>query len=501
MNVINAPPPHQIILNQYQQEALDAAITGRNLFITGPAGSGKSTLIASIVRTLQAQPYNRNVAVTALTGCAAILIGIPGTKTLHSWAGVGLGTDDIPILLAKIKKHGRVYIWRSTNTLIIDEVSMMSIDLLTKLDAIGRTVRHANDRPFGGMQVIMCGDFYQLPPITQDETRKFIFESPIWHEFNLKTILLRKIERQSDDIEFQKILNDIRVGYTDVHINKILQSRMNLDWKSLAIRPTLLFSLSRDVNEINRKNIEALKRPLRTFKSSTIYYSAPVPHIYPTYYTINQQAKQGGIEIDENNYAECKHIVNRPGFDRIGEIELKRIVAKLDKDCNYSTELNICEGAQVMLITNLIAGELVNGSRGVVIGFANISGYPIIEFINNRRVTIGPHDWFSTENAFISRRQIPLVVAYAVTIHKCQGATIDRALVDIGNSIFEYGQAYVALSRVKNLNSLYIHNYNPKKIKANQKVYDFYYDYEYPYATPAWNRRKTATIAMATGLW
>jgi ATP-dependent DNA helicase PIF1 len=136
-------------------------------------------------------------------------------------------------------------------------------------------------------------------------------------------------------------------------------------------------------------------------------------------------------------------------------------------------------------------------------------GYPIVEFVNGRRLTIYPYEWYRPASSAdltadnrpefrIGRKQLPLVVAYAMTIHKCQGATVDRALVDIGSSIFEYGQAYVALSRVKNLESLYVHDYNPYKIRANKLVVDYYYDLMYPLATPAWNRRKYAVWQFTT---
>lgn len=475
-------------LNYYQQKALDLVKKGHNVFITGPAGSGKSTLISHITHELR-NIHRKNVAVTALTGCASLLLGT-GTKTLHSWAGIGLGNDDVPTLIHRIRKTGKTVNWIYTNTLIIDEISMMTCELFEKLDQIARILRsqlggsQLGTLPFGGLQLILCGDFFQLPPVSSD---KYLFESDLWNNISLQTVYLHTIERQSDDKEFQYVLNNIRYGFTDDHINKILQSRMNLDWKSLLIRPTLLYPKNADVQEINHRNILSLQKPLRTFMPITVYRNIITD--FPT--SVNNTT-----EIDINHYDQFKHIFNRPGFNRVQKKELENICLKLDKDANYSTELALCEGAQVMLIVNLsIHHGLVNGSRGVITHF-NDMGYPVVEFINGRRILIEPHVWFSSENPHFGRKQIPLIVAYAITIHKCQGTTLDRALVDIGDSIFEHGQAYVALSRVKNLNSLYIHKYNPYKIKTNKKVIDYYYDIQFPLATPAWNRRKFAITSL-----
>lgn len=429
-------------LNSEQAAAFAAVQTGKNLFLTGPAGSGKSFLIRRIVEWCDAT--KRTIAVTALTGCAALLLGNKA-KTLHSWAGIGLGRGTADALAATINKNPHAKRrWKRTETLIVDEVSMMTPELFEKLDAIGKRVRNST-KPWGGIQLILCGDYFQLPPVVKGisgETAgpgRFAFESPVWAASALTPVVLNKIERQTDET-FQKLLNECRIGMPSAETITLLKSRQGLDWKSRTIKPTLLFSRNADVDTINEKNIAALKKTLYTFDATT-------------------------------------SIVRNPEYPDIpipmGE-DLERIVAKLDNDANYAPHLELCVGAQVMLLFNKDAeAGLVNGSRGVIIEFST-DGFPVVQFLHGEPTKISLHDYESNECPHVTRQQLPLRVAYALTIHKSQGATLDCALVDIGNSTFEYGQAYVALSRVRDLESLYIHNLVPSKIKAHPAVVEFY---------------------------
>jgi ATP-dependent DNA helicase PIF1 len=429
-------------LNSEQAAAFAAVQTGQNLFLTGPAGSGKSFLIRQIVEWCASM--KKTLSVTALTGCAALLLGNKA-KTLHSWAGIGLGRGNADALVTAINKspHAKRR-WKRTEMLIVDEISMMTPELFEKLDAIGKRIRN-NVKPWGGIQIILCGDFFQLPPVVKGisgETAgpgRFAFESPLWAASALTPIVLTKIERQTD-ASFQKLLNECRIGAPSESTIVLLKSRQGLDWKSRDIKPTLLFSRNADVDTINTKNIAALKKALYTFDAIT-------------------------------------SIVRNPDYPDIpmptGE-ELERIVAKLDNDANYAPHLELCVGAQVMLLFNKdMEAGLVNGSRGVIIDFSP-DGLPIVQFLRGEPTKISLHDYESNECPHVTRQQLPLRVAYAVTIHKSQGATLDCALVDIGASTFEYGQAYVALSRVRDLESLYIHNLVPSKIKAHPAVVDFY---------------------------
>lgn len=432
-------------LNPDQQAAFEAVQRGDNIFLTGPAGAGKTYLIRHIVEWAQSE--KRKISVAALTGCAALLLGFRA-KTLHSWAGIGLGRESVETLVASIKKVASVkQRWKSTKILIIDEISMLTTELFEKLDAIGRAIRQ-NNAPWGGIQLILCGDYFQLPPVVKGlsgesvTVGRFAFESPKWTEAKLVPVLLKRIERQTDS-EFQTILNECRVGAPSARSIEILKTRQGLDWKSLQIRPTLLFSKNTDVDAINEKNLTALGKPLYTYSVTTLIVApnaeADVVDPYPT--------------LDE----------------------IERCVTRLDNDASYMPTLTLCVGAQVMLVTNLdVEGGLVNGSRGVVVDIRAADNVPIVQFRRGSPIPVEPKHWVSNENSRVVRSQVPLRVAYAITIHKSQGSTLDCALVDIGSSTFEYGQAYVALSRVRNLESLYIWNLVPSRIRAHPTVVAFY---------------------------
>lgn len=432
-----------VLLNSDQAAALAAVQRGENIFLTGPAGSGKSTLVRAIVEW--AGQVGKLCHVTALTACAALLLGCRA-KTLHSWAGIGLGRASVDALVADITKSPYAKKrWMRTDMLIIDEVSMMTPELFEKLDAVARRVRRSG-RPWGAIQIILCGDFFQLPPVTKGgevlgaATAKFAFDSPAWVTSQLRPVLLERIERQTDAV-FQKLLNEARVGALSAESIAIIKSRQGLDWKSNMIRPTLLFSRNADVDSINEANLAALKKPLRIFEAVTD--------------------------------------TTRPEDDPAAEVPtgdlLERLVKRLDNDAPYTARLELCEGCQVMLVTNMDQDAgLVNGSRGVIVGFRTADGVPVVQFQRGDPIAIEPHEWQSHDTPALKRRQIPLRVAYAVTIHKSQGATLDCALIDIGSSTFECGQAYVALSRVRNLESLYIWNFNVARVRADPRVVAFY---------------------------
>jgi ATP-dependent DNA helicase PIF1 len=432
-------------LNPDQQAAFEAVKRGDNIFLTGPAGAGKSYLIRHIVEWVTSE--KKKVAITALTGCAALLLGLRA-KTLHSWAGIGLGRESADTLIASIKKSTSVkQRWRGTHILIIDEVSMLTTELFEKLNLIGRAIRQKN-APWGGIQLILCGDYFQLPPVVKGisgesmSAGRFAFESPQWAEAKLVPVCLKQIERQTDT-QFQTILNECRIGRPSPETIAILETRKGLDWKSQLIRPTLLFSKNSDVDAINEKNLSALNKPLFTYTATTL------------------------IVAPSDSSVECDPY---PTPD-----EIERYVQRLDNDAPYMSTLTLCVGAQVMLLTNLdVESGLVNGSRGVIVDIRASDNVPIVQFRYGAPVPIEYKTWISNDNLRVTRNQIPLRVAYAITIHKIQGSTLDCALVDIGSSTFEFGQAYVALSRVRNLESLYIWNLVPSRIRAHPSVVKFY---------------------------
>lgn len=434
-------------LNPGQQKALEAIIEGRSVFLTGPGGTGKSFLIRHIVQELDKKFIKS--AVTALTGCAALLLG-DGAKTIHSWAGIGLGKETATKIASDIRKlpykNKVLRRWLNTRVLIIDEVSMMTPEILELLNDVAQIVRRDTSKPFGGIQLVLVGDFCQLPPVMKlsDDVKKqelmFLFESSIWHKLNLQVCPLTEIVRQDDPI-FQNILNEARQGKLSDKSIQILSSRKDADWSSLKIRPTLLFSRRAEVDMINNTNLCALKGKEYVIEAKTVFDA-----------TISK-----GITSDSP--------------------EVKRAEAKLDRDAPYKTTLQLRKGAQVMLIYNLNPeAGLVNGSRGVVEGFTDtIPPLPLVLFKGqDEPIKIEPQSWESDELEGVKRKQIPLILAYAITIHKTQGSTLDCALMDIGSTIFEVGQAYVALSRVKSLDSLFIYDLDSSAFKAHKKVVEFY---------------------------
>jgi ATP-dependent DNA helicase PIF1 len=429
-----------------QKSAFDAVISGDSIFITGPGGTGKSFLLQTIYENYKESSGGKKISVTAMTGCAALLLG-PWAKTLHSWAGIGLGRslveDVVKTILKDSRKKKR---WTQTDCLVIDEVSMLTPTLLEYLDSVGRQIRKKPEQPFGGIQVVLVGDFYQLPPVSHDSEKIFAFQSPLWPTLIKKTVVLTEILRQKDPI-FQQVLNECRIGCLTPESYSILEARKTMTWKRQEIKPTLLFTKNQDVSSINAHQLEKLPGEVHTFLAKTVC---------PRY--LDQDA-------------------------------VKNIVDKIDRDAPYETELYLKERCQVMLLQQQyeekeINGRtvkspvqgLVNGSRGVVVGF-DIDRNPRVKFMNGRCITIRPGKWsidseISEES--ISREQIPLRLAYALTIHKAQGASLDSALIDVGPSTFEYGQAYVALSRVRSLESLFIYEIAERAFRAHPLVKKFY---------------------------
>jgi ATP-dependent DNA helicase PIF1 len=428
-------------LNTEQREAFDAILEGKSIFITGPGGTGKSYLIQAIYNLIP-ERLGKHVSVTAMTGCAALLLG-RYAKTLHSWAGVGLGRGSPAELATAIRRSGwTLKRWLGTDILVIDEVSMLTSDFLEKLNEVAQIVRR-DKRPMGGLQVIFVGDFYQLPPVVKadEEGRReipFVFESPVWKESLGKIITLTQIVRQADPV-FQKVLNEARIGEVSESSLEILRSRQGIEWQKELIRPTLLFTRRAEVDIVNDKNLRALTTERKLFAADIVF--APLESLR-------------GVTKETP--------------------EIKRAIEKLDKDAPYLVELILAVGAQVMLLSNIDPQQgLVNGSRGVVMGFDSM-GTPLVQFRHGQPIPISATTWESEQIEGLSRKQIPLRLAYAITIHKAQGATLDSALIDIGSNTFEYGQAYVALSRVKSLDSLYIWDVEPSAFRAHPKVKQFY---------------------------
>jgi uracil-DNA glycosylase len=434
-----------------QLAVIDHLLGGESLFLTGGGGVGKSYLLSVIYtdypglkkRISSAKNPGSisklpRIQMCAMTGCAALLLGHKA-KTLHSWAGIGLGKGTVSELYIKIRRNQKsMRNWLCTDILIIDEVSMMTAELLDKLNELAKKVR-GNKKPFGGIQLVLVGDFYQLPPVNKsDGETKFAFESEAWKEIITTTIELTQIQRQKDEA-FQKVLKEARIGALTKESCQLLSKYQGRNWRDNKIRPTLLFPRRAEVDMINDSNLRALTGRRYTYKARLVY-DGKVPE----------------------------------GFDESNEA-FQKTVQMFDSEGAYSKELELMLNAQVMLIANTDPDSgLVNGSRGIVVGFCPSSELPVVEFLNGIKKIVGTHTWPIEDYEFVSRSQVPLRLAWAQTTHKAQGSTLDAALVDIGSGVFEYGQAYVALSRVRNLDALYVYDFDPTAFKAHPKVKEFY---------------------------
>jgi ATP-dependent DNA helicase PIF1 len=431
-----------------QQIAFDKYVSGENIFITGPGGSGKSMLIKKINE--HAFSRNKEIHVCALTGCASILLNCKA-KTLHSWSGVGLANGTIDHLVTKIKKNKFAKtMWKQTSILVVDEVSMLSKKIFEALNAIGKEIRH-NSRPFGGIQVIFSGDFYQLPPVGNDDepdTQKFCFESEQWNEIFSKQnqIQLVKIFRQTDDI-YASILNQIRIGIIKRKTNDILAKQVGRNYSNIEFEPTKLYPTKHRVEQINNMSMNKLKTEEKEFVLKYHY----------------------DLEMSKNERI-IRHGIN----DKEIQIELDFMANNLI--CDKTMKMKI--GAQVMFVINIKtdAGDILvcNGSQGIVVGYSDINGCPRVKYNNGIEMVMERNIWVSDKIPGIGISQVPLILAWALTIHKSQGATLDIAEIDVGSGIFECGQTYVALSRVKSLEGLFLTSFDVSKIKINKKVKMFY---------------------------
>jgi ATP-dependent DNA helicase PIF1 len=429
MNVIeklldNVNIKEEIPLNEEQETVLNMVKEKKNIFITGPGGTGKTFLIHRIVKEMES--VGKKVAVTSLTGLSALLIG-EKARTIHSWSGLGIANRSVMSYFEFVRKclPKKREAWRTTDILIIDEISMMSDEFFEKLDELGRLMRWRHNEPFGGIQILCFGDFLQLPPINS----KFVFESPKWNETLDCAVFLNTVYRQTDPV-FQNMLNEIRLGHVSDETDRLLKSRLNLDFSKEEIQPTKIFTRKAMVEEVNKSSLDKIEGETFTYKIIT----------------------KGKVNSEA----------------------IKNALEKMDQNAPYVPELSLKVGAQVMLIVNTdIEFGLVNGKLGIVVEcrFDSV----LVRFKGHNYPTlIKYHNWILEDYESVYRSQIPLILSYAITTHKAQGATLDSAYIDIGLSVFEYGQAYVALSRVKSLESLYLHSYNKRAIRAHPKVVEYY---------------------------
>jgi len=415
-----------------QSQALSILKTGANVFLTGEPGAGKTHLINEYVAYLRANDIN--VAVTASTGIAATHIG---GMTIHSWSGIGIKTKLEKSDLNKIKTSQ--YIVRritKSKVLIIEEISMLTGGTLSMVDTVCREIKQ-NSKPFGGIQVIFAGDFFQLPPVVRREYQEniqtsilaksssfFAFDSSSWKELNPIVCYLTEQHRQEDG-DFLELLSAIRENkFNKKHLSHIETRRLRLldpiHDKSLKNIPKL-FSHNADVDQINDEVLANIPGKQNTF------------------------------------------IISVQGPDQL--------VTVLKKGCLSPEILYLKIGASVMFTKNNPKEGFVNGTLGVVDGFDKISGNPIVKIRSGQKIEVGQMDWSIEENGKVkaSISQLPLRLAWAITVHKSQGMSLDEAIMDL-SQVFEYGQGYVALSRVRRLSGLYILGWNEQTFQVHPEI-------------------------------
>lgn len=419
-----------INMNEEQHQALNLVKQGKNVFLTGAAGTGKSFTLNILCNWFKDNKIS--YAITSTTGISALLVN---GVTLHSWAGVGLGNGHKDHLLNMVRKKPKaVRRWCSTKVLIIDEISMLSPDLFESLNYIGTKLR-SNNKPFGGLQLILTGDFAQLPPIDSE----YVFNSNIWNLVVDKVIYLKQNMRQADPV-FSNMLSELRMGIVSENSIKILNDRLNAPILNVdpEIKPTQLYS-GRDM--VDSINIQCLYNLIQNGNGLIVYKAH------------DEVRSKSGLS------------------NTISEEYMNR----LNKSTPSRFELEVCVDAQVMLLCNLdVKSGLCNGSRGVIVRFDN--NIPVVKFANGIQIPVSYYNWEHKidDETIVIRSQIPLILAWALTIHKSQGSTLDCVSVDIGSTIFTTGQAYVALSRVKSLEGLTLTDFDWKRIRVDPKVKQFY---------------------------
>lgn len=493
-----------IILTSEQDYILQQAINGTSLFYTGSAGTGKSILLKSIIKALRAK-YKENVSVTASTGLAACNIG---GITLHSFAGVGLAAEEVNHLFKKLKRNRKAYQrWLTTKVLIIDEISMVDGHLLNKLNELAKKVRKSR-LPFGGIQLIACGDFYQLPPVVKKtkpdgtdlndpQEAFFAFESEAWNEVIQRTYMLKEIFRQKGDQRFIYMLNEMRDGVVSDQSVAEFQ-RLNRPVKCPAgINPAELFATRLEVDRANNTRLNKLPGDAQVYNALDSG-DLPIPQrqvvlqnfLAPQKLYLKKDAQVMCIKnFDETlvngSLGTVVDFMDRDTYLKAQESQLDETQQLNDSD--YIFSLNKDDSTlEIPKLDKLTKAEFENKERKKTLGLdieacSKNKKYPLVRFmlpdgVNTRTVLIEPEQWKvedEQQKVLASRHQLPLILAWSLSIHKSQGQTLPRVKVDLRN-VFETGQAYVALSRAVSREGLQVCNFDKFKVRSHPKVILFY---------------------------
>lgn len=407
----------ELSLEPEQNLVFKILLSGKNVLLTGQAGTGKTYLLNRFINHLKKNKIKAGL--TASTGIAATHIN---GQTIHSWAGFGikerLTKENLYQIANDIDKSEKI---RVAKVLIIDEISMLHNYQLDMVDQIARAVRE-NNSPFGGLQIVLCGDFHQLPPVSKgfDHPKGgFITSSRVWDRMDLTICYLTKQYRQADQ-KLLAILNQIRSNAVSDDLKHLLLSRLNAKFDD-GIESTKIYTHNSAADAYNLDKLEKIKEKSFSFTM-----------------------KSGGNS---------------------------KMVRSLKKDCLAPEELELKKGAVVMFVRNNKSKGYVNGTTGKVVGFTD-DNFPVVEvFKNKKKIVAEPEKWSIDENfqavAWIS--QIPLRLAWAITVHKSQGMTLDFAEIDLSMS-FTYSLGYVALSRVKSLAGISLKGFNELALKVSEEA-------------------------------
>jgi len=382
-----------------QITALNILKSGQNLFITGSAGTGKTYLLNQYIQYLKERRIYPTIV--APTGIAASHLK---GQTIHSFFALGIrdtvvDNGYVDFLLGKSYLKSR---FTKLKVLIIDEISMVSPEIFASIDKVLRAFKNSTE-PFGGVQVVISGDFFQLPPVSREtKEKRFAWQSPIWKALNLKSCYLHEKFRQ-DDNRLIQVLDEIRSGEVSSSVMEFLNSRFNVNLND-TYTPTKLYTHNVDVERINLEELEKLTEKAETFQ-----------------YTAKGSSKN---------------------------------IEKIFKTALVLETLTLKKGALVIFIKNNPEKGYLNGTTGVVLGFEG--DIPVVKISSGEKIRVVSEDW-TIENdkgeTLATVSQVPLRLAWAITIHKSQGMTLDSAEIDLSKT-FEVGQGYVALSRIKNLEGL-----------------------------------------------
>jgi nucleoside-triphosphatase THEP1 len=407
-----------------QCDALDILKTGCNVFLTGEPGSGKTYTINQFVAYLRASGIEP--AITASTGIAATHIH---GMTLHSWSGIGVMRDMRDEDIADLAKSRYISMRiKKTKVLIVDEISMIDGEMLSNVERVCRRIKKSA-QPFGGMQVVFVGDFFQLPPVQKNKQKRsvrdetsvsvFSFASPVWRMTQPIVCYLTEQHRQ-EDAHFLDILSAMRRDeFSETQFERMRDCLRTLD--EVPSDMTRLFSHNMDVDSINTKELQKLSGKTRSFLMA----------------------------------------------DRGPE----RLVEALKRGCLSPERLELKEGAAVMFTKNNPNVGFVNGTLGTIIGWDEESRCPVVMTHDEVVIVAKPMEWAIEEQGEVLAKimQIPLRLAWAMTIHKSQGMSLDAAVMDLSKT-FEFGQGYVALSRVRNLAGVHLLGVNEQAFRVSPEI-------------------------------